>query len=87
MLQTVAGTAALGMTMIIISGGIDLSVGSNVALCTVVIALMLSNGVPPLFAAIGGILCGSLCGLMIGLLITRLSLTPFIVTLGMWGAL
>ena len=88
LLQTaVVGTAALGMTMIIISGGIDLSIGSNVALCTVVIALMLSNGVPPLFAAIGGILCGSLCGLMIGLLITRLSLTPFIVTLGMWGAL
>jgi ribose/xylose/arabinose/galactoside ABC-type transport system permease subunit len=88
LLQTaVVGTAALGMTMIIISGGIDLSIGSNVALCTVVIALMLSSGVPPLFAAIGGILCGSLCGLMIGLLITRLSLTPFIVTLGMWGAL
>src|SRR6266404_4021436 len=64
LLQTaVVGTAALGMTMIIISGGIDLSIGSNVALCTVVIALMLSSGVPPLFAAIGGILCGSLCGL------------------------
>ena len=88
LLQTaVVGSAALGMTMIIISGGIDLSIGSNVALCTVVIVLMLSSGVPPLFAAIGGILCGSLCGLGIGLLITRLSLTPFIVTLGMWGAL
>jgi ribose transport system permease protein len=88
LLQTaVVGTAALGMTMIIISGGIDLSIGSNVALCTVAIALMLANGVPPLLAAIGGILCGSACGLLIGLLITRLNLTPFIVTLGMWGAL
>jgi ribose transport system permease protein len=88
LLQTaVVGTAALGMTMIIISGGIDLSIGSNVALCTVVIALLLAAGVPPLFAAIGGILCGSFCGLLIGLLITRLNLTPFIVTLGMWGAL
>ena len=88
LLQTaVVGTAALGMTMIIISGGIDLSIGSNVALCTVVIALLLAVGVPPLFAAIGGILCGSFCGLLIGLLITRLNLTPFIVTLGMWGAL
>jgi ribose transport system permease protein len=88
LLQTaVVGTAALGMTMIIISGGIDLSIGSNVALCTVVIALMLAAGVPSLFAAIGGILCGSFCGLLIGLLITRLNLTPFIVTLGMWGAL
>jgi ribose transport system permease protein len=88
LLQTaVVGTAALGMTMIIISGGIDLSIGSNVALCTVAIALMLASGVPPLLAAIGGILCGALCGLLIGFLITRLNLTPFIVTLGMWGAL
>lgn len=88
LLQTaVVGTAALGMTIIIISGGIDLSIGSNVALCTVAIALLLANGVPTLLAAIGGVLCGSLCGLLIGFLITRLNLTPFIVTLGMWGAL
>jgi ribose/xylose/arabinose/galactoside ABC-type transport system permease subunit len=88
LLQTaVVGTAALGMTMIIVSGGIDLSVGSTVALCTVTIALLLAKGVSPLLAIIGGIMTGALCGLAIGLLITRANLSPFIVTLGMWGAL
>ena len=88
LLQTaVVGTAALGMTLIIISGGIDLSIGSNIALCTVSVALLLALGVPPLLAAFGGIGVGALCGALIGLLITRLGLTPFIVTLGMWGAL
>ncbi|MDQ3812652.1 MAG: ABC transporter permease [Armatimonadota bacterium] len=88
LLQTaVVVTAALGMTMIIISGGIDLSVGSNIALCTVVIALLLAKGLPPVVAAAGGMLTGALCGLLISFLITRLHLSPFIVTLGMWGAL
>jgi ribose transport system permease protein len=88
LLQTaVVGTAALGMTMIIISGGIDLSIGSNIALCTVVIALLLQQHVSPAVAALGGIATGAACGALIGLLITRLNLTPFIVTLGMWGAL
>ena len=88
LLQTaVVATAALGMTMIIISGGIDLSIGSNIALCTVVIATLLAKGVPPILAALGSIAVGSLCGLLIGTLITRLRLTPFIVTLGTWGAL
>ncbi len=88
LLQTaVVGTAALGMTMIIISGGIDLSIGSNIALCTVVIATLLAKGAPPLVAAAGGIFAGAACGALIGTLITRLNLTPFIVTLGTWGAL
>ncbi len=88
LLQTaVVGTAALGMTLIIISGGIDLSIGSNIALCTVAIALLLKQNVSPLLAALGGIAVGAGCGAVIGLLITRLDLTPFIVTLGMWGAL
>lgn len=88
LLQTaVVGTAALGMTLIIISGGIDLSIGSNIALCTVAIALMLQHHVPPPLAALGGIGVGASCGALIGLLVTRLNLTPFIVTLGMWGAL
>src|ERR1700686_1669523 len=55
MQTTVVATAALGMTMIIISGGIDLSIGSNIALCTVTVALLLSHGVPPLLAAGGGV--------------------------------
>lgn len=88
LLQTaVVGTAALGMTPIIVSGGIDLSIGSNIALGTVVIALLLKQGCPPAVAALGGVATGSACGAAIGLLVTRLRLTPFIVTLGMWGAL
>jgi ribose transport system permease protein len=88
LLQTaVVGTAALGMTMVIISGGIDLSVGSVIALTTVVVALLLNTGASPLLAACGGVVVGMICGSMIGLLITRFRLASFIVTLGMWGAL
>jgi ribose transport system permease protein len=74
--------AAFGMTMVIASGGIDLSVGSMVALSTVVTALLLSAGTPPL-AALGGavVVCGAF-GLFNGVLITRLRVVPFIVTLG-----
>jgi len=88
LLQTaVVGTAALGMTLVIVSGGIDLSVGSNIALCTVVVALLLAKGAPPLLGALGGVAASALGGLLIGLLVTRLKLSPFIVTLGLWGAL
>jgi len=88
LLQTaVVGTAALGMTLVIVSGGIDLSVGSNIALCTVVLALLLAKGVPPVLAALGGVAASALAGLLIGVLVTRLKLSPFIVTLGLWGAL
>jgi ribose/xylose/arabinose/galactoside ABC-type transport system permease subunit len=79
---TITGIAALGMTMIIISGGIDLSVGSIIALSTVVVALFLKTGADPLIAALGGIAAGAVCGLLNGLLITRLKVVPFIVTLG-----
>jgi ribose/xylose/arabinose/galactoside ABC-type transport system permease subunit len=74
--------AALGMTMVIVSGGIDLSVGSIVALSTVVTALLLRDGVPPLLAAVGAVAAGAACGAINGVLITRLRVVPFIVTLG-----
>ncbi len=83
--SAVVGMAALGMTMVIISGGIDLSVGSTIALCTVVIARLLAVGFSPLAAALCGVVTGSLCGLLTGFLVTRLKVTPFIVTLGMLG--
>ncbi len=82
----VVGTAALGMTLIIISGGIDLSVGSTIALTTVVVALLLQQGWPAWAAALGGTAAGTAAGLLIGLLVTGLRLAPFIVTLGTWGA-
>jgi ribose transport system permease protein len=76
-------TTALGMTMVIVSAGIDLSVGSVVALTTVVIAVLLRADVGPGMAALGGIIAAALCGVANGVLITGLRVIPFIVTLGM----
>lgn len=81
--SAIVGTAALGATLVIIAGGIDLSVGSVVALTTVVIAWSLAQGAAPLPAACAGLAGGLLCGLLTGALITRLKVVPFIVTLGM----
>ena len=81
---TIVGMAALGMTLVIISGGIDLSVGSVVALSTVVVAWLLQRaGAGPVTAALGGVAAAGFFGLVNGLLITRLRVVPFIVTLGM----
>jgi ribose transport system permease protein len=74
--------AALGMTVVIAAGGIDLSVGSMVALTTVVIALMLRADATPMVAALAGVAVTALCGLLNGVLITQLRVVPFIVTLG-----
>jgi ribose/xylose/arabinose/galactoside ABC-type transport system permease subunit len=74
--------AALGMTMVIVSGGIDLSVGSIVALSTVVTALILGTGAGPAAAAAGAVAAAAVCGTLNGLLVTQLRVVPFIVTLG-----
>ncbi len=79
---TIVGISALGMTLVIISGGIDLSIGSIVALVSVVIALCLQAGLDPLTACVAALVTGVVCGSLNGLLITRLKLVPFIVTLG-----
>ncbi len=135
LLQTaVVATAAIGATLVIVSGGIDLSVGSAIALGTMIVAWLLRWGVPPWLAALGGVAGGFLLGIAIGtmmvgrigrclgvlaaaliayaaagwwgtavagglgLLLTYplawladrllgpIQLSPFIVTLGMWGA-
>jgi ribose/xylose/arabinose/galactoside ABC-type transport system permease subunit len=78
----VVAIASIGMTFIIIQGGIDLSVGSAVALTTVVSATLLRGGAGSLSAALGGILVAAAAGLASGLLITSLRMAPFIVTLG-----
>jgi ribose/xylose/arabinose/galactoside ABC-type transport system permease subunit len=83
---TIVGFGALGMTLVIISGGIDLSIGSLVALGTVVIAWFLGlrpgPWMPPAAAGMAILACGAF-GCLSGLLITRLRVVPFIVTLGM----
>jgi ribose transport system permease protein len=89
MLQQTAviGIGAIGMTLIVISGGVDLSFGSIIALSAVVLALLLEAGAPPAVAAAGAIGLGVMTGVASGLLVTRLRLMPFIVTLGMMGIL
>ena len=89
MLQQTAviGIGAIGMTLIVISGGVDLSFGSIIALSAVVLALLLEAGAPPVVAAAGAIGLGVMTGVASGLLVTGLRLMPFIVTLGMMGIL
>lgn len=78
----IVGIAAIGMTFVIVSGGIDLSVGSMVAFVTVVIAWLLVAGAPPWVAALLGVASGAAAGTFNGLLVTRLKVGAFIVTLG-----
>jgi ribose transport system permease protein len=88
---TIPAVMALGMLLVIISGGIDLSVGSVVALVTVVTMwvyrLVYAHGgsmVQASLAAVpAGIAVGAVCGLTNGLIITLLRVTPFVATLGM----
>jgi len=84
--QQTAVTAiiAIGMTLVIITAGIDLSVGAVAALSGVVgVKLMIELGLPPNLAIVVGVLVGALAGLVNGLLITITQLAPFIATLGM----
>jgi len=86
MLQASINTIiALGMTFIITSGGIDLSVGSIVAFSGIIAATAMRAGVDPLSGFAIAVAAGSLCGLVNGVLITRLNLAPFIATLGTMG--
>jgi ribose/xylose/arabinose/galactoside ABC-type transport system permease subunit len=90
---TIPAVVALGMLLVIISGGIDLSVGSVVALVSVVTMQVYrhlytgpeSMGMASAVAVLAGIAIGGLCGLTNGLVITRLRLPPFVATLGMFS--
>ncbi len=73
---------ALGMTLVIVSGGIDLSVGPIAALSAVVAASLMVAGVPIPLAVMAAIGAGAMCGLFNGVLIAYAGLQPFIVTLG-----
>jgi len=72
---------AVGMTFVILTGGIDLSVGSVVALSTVVAAWALEHGWPPVLAAVAVLLVGTLLGTVTGLVIHYFDIQPFIATL------
>lgn len=79
---TVVAIAAVGMTLVIVSGGIDLSVGSAVAFTTVVVAATLKAGHGPLVAVLAGVAAATASGAACGVLVARLRMAPFIVTLG-----
>jgi ribose transport system permease protein len=83
--SVIVALAALGMTFVIVSGGIDLSAASNIALSSCVVAFIIDAGLPPWLGILGGILTGGAIGLINGGLVTSLRLVPFIVTLGMLG--
>ncbi len=84
--QTViVAIASLGMTMIIASGGIDLSVGSVVAFSCVGGALAVQAEFPLPLAVLISVLCGGMFGLVNGVVIAGFNMNPFIVTLGMMG--
>jgi ribose transport system permease protein len=83
----VVAIAAVGMTFVMIQGGIDLSVGSAVALTTVVVARALQAGMGPFGAALAGLAVATACGTLNGALVAKLKITPFIVTLGTMSVL
>jgi fructose transport system permease protein len=80
---TVTGFVALAQTLIILTAGIDLSVGAILVLSSLVMGnLAVFSGVPVIFAVLIGIFVGGIMGLINGLLVTKMRLPPFIVTLG-----
>ncbi|MBI6875141.1 ABC transporter permease [Clostridium aciditolerans] len=73
---------AIGQTYVIITTGIDLSIGSNIALAGIVAAILMTSGVAVPIAVIGGLFSGCLVGLINGLIVVYGNIPPFIVTLG-----
>ena len=79
------GILAIGQLMVILTGGIDLSVGSILGLAGAVTAQLLVTGMPIIPAIMIGVVVGGVLGLTNGVLVTRFKLPPFIATLGMLG--
>jgi ribose transport system permease protein len=77
------GIMAIGQTMIIVTGGIDLSVGSMLAASAMLAARLVFTGVPVWISVLVGLGFGTVLGLTNGLVVTRLRVSPFIATLGM----
>ena len=82
---SIVAILAAGQAVVIISGGIDLSVGSILALSAVTIGWLIENGVDPRIATCAGLAMGTFAGWVNGMVITRGRIPPFIATLGMLG--
>lgn len=76
---------SLGMTVIILSEGIDLSLGAVLSLAGVIMTLLLQKGSGLIVAGTATIICGAACGLLTGLLICKVKLPPFVATFGTMG--
>jgi len=81
--STINGLVAIGITFAIITAGIDLSVGSTLAIVIIGVGMLVVGGIPPILGAILGVVMGLILGLVNGLLVTKMHLQPFIATLGM----
>jgi fructose transport system permease protein len=83
---TIIGIVGVAQTLIVLTAGIDLSVGAIMVLSSVVMGkFAVDVGLPVPLAFASGLVVGTLCGVINGLLVTRLRLPPFIVTLGTWS--
>jgi ribose transport system permease protein len=80
--MSVVGIVALGQALVIISGGIDLSVGSVIGLAAVAAAMISAGTGSPILGIVGAVASGTLVGVINGLLVTRVRINPFITTLG-----
>lgn len=81
---SVNGVLAIAATLVIITGGIDLSVGTLMTFCAVIAGVILTYaGMPFGFGVMGAIAAGAVCGLISGTLVAKLKIPPFIATLGM----
>ena len=78
----VDGLMVIGMTIVIVSGCFDLSIGSTMALAGLVTGMMLEGKLPVPVAVLAGLVTGAIVGWVNGLLVTRLKINPFITTLG-----
>ena len=84
---SIQSIVAIGMTMIIISGNIDLSVGSLVALCSVSCAMLMNKGLPTIIAVLAAVIIGAFAGFITGGVTAKLKLHSFLVTLALMTAL
>ena len=81
---SVNGVLAVGVTLIIITGGIDLSIGTLMTFCAVMTGVVLTwAGMPLLLGVLTSIATGALCGLISGTFVAKMKIPPFIATLGM----
>ena len=78
----VLGILTMAMSILLISGGIDLSIGNIMVVCGVVMYVVLDNGLPTFIAVLAGLVTGAACGLLNGAIIAKSKCIPLVITLG-----